>query len=171
MVTETTEPQIERSSASARRVLYGLGVLLLTALVLCLVGSSVVFVDETEFVISERLGHIVAVYDRPADRGLHFKLPWPIGTVRKFDRRVQLFDPPAREIFTRDKKNMDTSFSDLAGEHRTQPVLPETYYFVRQLSMPRLSKRASTRRSDSGYRIYIFAVWRQHLGRGDTKGR
>ena len=106
MSTETTEPQIERSSASARRVLYGLGVLLLTTLVACLVGSSIVFVDESEFVISERLGHIVAVYDRPADRGLHFKLPWPIGTVRRFDRRVQLFDPPAREIFTRDKKNI-----------------------------------------------------------------
>src|SRR5262249_22992570 len=43
------------------------------------------------------------------DRGLHFKLPWPIATVRRFDRRQQLFDPPGREIFTRDKKNITVS--------------------------------------------------------------
>lgn len=77
------------------------------------VSTSVVFVDETEFVLVETLGRIVAVYDRagPAssDRGLHFKLPWPIATVRRFDRRQQLFDPPGREIFTSDKKNITVS--------------------------------------------------------------
>ncbi|MFM9960274.1 MAG: protease modulator HflC [Planctomycetaceae bacterium] len=68
--------------------------------------SSVVLVDETELVIIERLGQIAAVYDRPEDRGLHVKWPWPIGVARRFDARVQLFDPPGREIFTRDKKNI-----------------------------------------------------------------
>jgi membrane protease subunit HflC len=68
--------------------------------------TSLVLVDETELVIVERLGHIVAVYDRPEDRGLHFKWPWPIGTARRFDARVQLFDPPGREVFTGDKKNV-----------------------------------------------------------------
>jgi membrane protease subunit HflC len=72
--------------------------------------TSVVFVDETEFVVVETLGQIVAVYDCAApagsDRGPHFKLPWPIATVRRFDRRQQLFDPPGREIFTSDKKNI-----------------------------------------------------------------
>ena len=68
--------------------------------------SSVVLVDETELVLVERLGHIAAVYDRPEDRGLHFKWPWPIGTARRFDARVQLFDPPGREVFTADKKNI-----------------------------------------------------------------
>jgi membrane protease subunit HflC len=92
-----------------RRVLWlvAIGVL---ALVVC---TSVVFVDESEFVIVETLGRIVAVYDRVGptnnDRGLHFKLPWPIATVRRFDRRQQLFDPPGREIFTRDKKNITVS--------------------------------------------------------------
>lgn len=75
--------------------------------------TSVVFVDETEFVIVETLGRIVAVYDRTdqktGDRGLHLKLPWPIGTVRRFDRRQQLFDPPGREMFTRDRKNVTVS--------------------------------------------------------------
>ena len=75
--------------------------------------TSFVFVDESEFVIVETLGRIVAVYDRTAaadsDRGLHVKWPWPIGAVRRFDRRQQLFDPAGREMFTRDKKNITVS--------------------------------------------------------------
>lgn len=75
--------------------------------------TSIVFVDETEFVIVETLGRISAVYDRAdsesGDRGLHVKLPWPLGTIRRFDRRQQLFDPPGREIFTRDRKNVTVS--------------------------------------------------------------
>lgn len=76
------------------------------AFVVSLLWSSLVMVDETEYVLVERLGEIVEVYDRPTDRGLHFKLPWPVDLVRRFDRRVQLYDPPGREIFTRDRKNV-----------------------------------------------------------------
>lgn len=101
----------ERGSAPRRR---GMGRQLLNwlgALVLIAVGlTCVLFVDETEYVIVERLGVISAVYDQldpqTGDRGLHAKLPWPIETVRRFDRRLQLFDPPAREMFTSDKKNI-----------------------------------------------------------------
>jgi membrane protease subunit HflC len=89
-----------------RRAAWLLGVVV--AIVIAL--TSDIFVDETEFVLVETLGRIVAVYDRVgpenSDRGLHFKFPWPIATVRRFDRRQQLFDPPGREIFTRDKKNV-----------------------------------------------------------------
>lgn len=80
--------------------------LLLVLPVIALVGTSFVMVDETEFVIIERLGTISAVYDMPEHRGWHFKLPWPVETVRRFDRRVQLFDPAGREVFTADKKNI-----------------------------------------------------------------
>ncbi|MCY2962359.1 MAG: protease modulator HflC [Planctomycetota bacterium] len=93
-----------------------LGGLLRWALIAILIAaafSSVHFVDETELVIVERLGVIVAVYDRvspeQSDRGLHLKLPWPISAVRRFDRRQLLFDPPAREMFTRDRKNVTVS--------------------------------------------------------------
>jgi membrane protease subunit HflC len=89
-----------------RTMLRGTGVLLLAILAVAAIATCVVFVDETEYVIIERLGRIVTVYDRPEDRGLQFKLPWPIETTRRFDRRIQLFDPPGREIFTRDKKNV-----------------------------------------------------------------
>lgn len=68
--------------------------------------TAIVFVDETEVVLLERLGTVAAVLDRPDDRGLNVKLPWPLGTARRFDRRTQLFDPLGREVFTRDRKNV-----------------------------------------------------------------
>jgi membrane protease subunit HflC len=64
------------------------------------------FVDETEFVVVERFGRITAVYDNSVQRGLHVKLPWPIETSRRFDRRLQLLSPAGREAFTRDRKNV-----------------------------------------------------------------
>lgn len=106
--TTTSEPAANRDESPSpwkglRRT--AIGLVLATILLVCL-WTSLVLVDETEFVVVERLGKINAVYDRPADRGLHFKLPWPIDAVRRFDRRVQLFDPVGREIFTQDKKNV-----------------------------------------------------------------
>lgn len=68
--------------------------------------TTIVFVDESEWVIVERLGQIVAVYDRPEDKGWQWKAPWPVDTVRRFDRRIQMLVPPAREVFTRDRKNL-----------------------------------------------------------------
>ncbi len=84
--------------------------LLVAIIAVSIAVGSVVFVDETEWVIVERFGVITAVYDQigneNSDRGLHFKLPWPIETVRRFDRRLQLFDPRGREMFTSDRKNI-----------------------------------------------------------------
>jgi len=76
------------------------------ALLLLWMLTCVIMVNETEVVLVERLGQLVKVLDHPEDRGLNFKLPWPVGTVRRFDRRVQLFDPPGREVFTRDRRNV-----------------------------------------------------------------
>jgi membrane protease subunit HflC len=82
------------------------GIFALCALVLGLAATCVIFVDEREAVLVERFGSIVRVYDRETDRGAHFKLPWPIDLAKRFDRRVQLFTPSAREMFTSDKKNV-----------------------------------------------------------------
>jgi membrane protease subunit HflC len=75
--------------------------------------TALFMVDETELAVVERLGIITAVYDAPpgapSDRGLHLKWPWPIATVRRFDRRQLLLDPPAREMFTKDRKNVTVS--------------------------------------------------------------
>jgi len=99
--SEPADRRAGRSSRS-RRVVALLAVLAAGAALV----SSALFVDETESVIVSRFGRIVAVYDEPESRGLQFKLPWPIDVARRFDRRLQLFDPPGREIFTRDKKNI-----------------------------------------------------------------
>ncbi|MBM80801.1 MAG: HflC protein [Planctomycetaceae bacterium] len=117
----------------------------------CILWSCVVFVDETEFVISERLGKIAAVYDRDEDRGLHFKLPWPIETIRRFDRRTQLFDPYGREVFTKDKKNVivDTyicwRIADSSGESADFAKRPVVRFFRslggKELAETRLDSR------------------------------
>jgi membrane protease subunit HflC len=73
---------------------------------ICLLPTCLVFVDETEFVIVQRFGRIVAVYDRPDDKGPHLKWPWPADQVFRFDRRVTVSIPPGRELFTRDRKNL-----------------------------------------------------------------
>lgn len=133
-----------------------MGQIVVVALVIALVVGSVVFVDETELVIVERFGVITAVYDQVdqarSDRGLHVKLPWPIETVRRFDRRLQLFDPRGREMFTRDRKNIvvDTylcwrivpSPAGTAGSFADRPVVK----FYRGLgSIPTTEARLDTR--------------------------
>lgn len=106
----STNLESNGSRPSPQRLMRACGLVALAVAGCALVASCVIFVDETEYVIVETLGRIVAVYDNPdsatGDRGLHFKLPWPIGTTRRFDRRQQLFDPSGREMFTRDKKNV-----------------------------------------------------------------
>lgn len=99
----SSESSRQTSNNRLLRRLSQVGIALLVGL---LVSTTFVFVDETEFVIVARLGRIVAVYDRPDQRGLQFKCPWPIDSVRRFDRRLQLLSPPGREAFTRDRKNV-----------------------------------------------------------------
>ena len=103
---DSTSQQPPGTRTSRGGPLKAAAIVLVAILAVAALCSSFVFVDETESVIVERLGGIVAVYDRPEDRGPHVKYPWPIEIVRRFDNRVQLFDPPGREIFTRDKKNI-----------------------------------------------------------------
>ena len=65
-------PETDGAEHSGRRVLGFFLKLAAILLVAGLAATSLVMVDETEFVIVERLGEIVAVYDRPEQRGLHF---------------------------------------------------------------------------------------------------
>lgn len=63
-------------------------------------------VDATEYVHLTQFGRSIAMYDggSDADAGLHFKLPWPIQSVRRLDRRLQVFDLPGAELLTRDPR-------------------------------------------------------------------
>lgn len=106
MSTENSNLKSDESLGVGRAIAVRIAAI---ASAVCLVGwlsTCFIFVDETEIVIVENLGEVTAVLDRDADRGLNVKAPWPIGNVRRFDRRIQLFDPAGREVFTRDRKNI-----------------------------------------------------------------
>jgi membrane protease subunit HflC len=64
--------------------------------------SSFVAVDAAEFAYVTQFGRPVAIYDGGSDAGLHWKLPWPIQSVIRMDRRLQIFDLPAPELLTHD---------------------------------------------------------------------
>lgn len=75
----------------------------LGAAVALLLAASVPFsVDQSEFAYVTQFGRPVAIVDGSTDAGLHFKLPWPIQSVQRIDRRLQMFDLPAVELPTFD---------------------------------------------------------------------
>jgi len=77
-------------------------------LVALFVGRCTLAVDETEYVLVTQFGKIVAVYgDNPDESGLHLKWPWQ--STLAVDRRLQVFDPPAREMITGDKHNLEVA--------------------------------------------------------------
>lgn len=80
-----------------------LGVVL--ALALFAAARSVVIVDQTESALVVEFGKPVRLIDEP---GLHFKRPYQ--STRSFDKRLQLDLPPAREMLTKDKKNLEIAW-------------------------------------------------------------
>jgi membrane protease subunit HflC len=78
--------------------------LLLLVGLIVLARLSLFTVDRTEYVYLTQFGRHVRTYDGAADddAGLHFKLPWPIQSVQRIDRRLQYFDLPGAELLTRD---------------------------------------------------------------------
>src|SRR6516162_5275821 len=70
--------------------------------------SSLLVVDETEFAVVTSFGRIAAVYgDQASESGLHLKAPWQYAV--RIDRRLQVFDPPPREVMTGDKRNLEVA--------------------------------------------------------------
>jgi membrane protease subunit HflC len=84
-------------------------IFLLTALavvLLVVVGTSFVTVDPTVYVYVTQFGRPVAVYDggdNDNDAGLHLRWPWPVQSVQRLDRRLQVFELPGIELLTRDR--------------------------------------------------------------------
>jgi modulator of FtsH protease HflC len=85
-------------------VLLGL-IVLAVAVRLCLFT-----VDRTEFVYVTQLGQHVATHDGSVDEqaGLHFRLPWPIQTLTRIDRRLQVLDLSPQELVTEDPSEAGT---------------------------------------------------------------
>ncbi|MGQ9474025.1 MAG: protease modulator HflC [Candidatus Caldatribacteriaceae bacterium] len=61
--------------------------------------------DETEQGVILQLGKPLKIV---AESGLHVKLPYPLQTVRKFDKRILEYDSPPEEVITKDKKTLVT---------------------------------------------------------------
>ena len=114
--------------------------------VLCLLPTCLLFVDETELVIVQRLGRIVAVYDRPEDKGPHLKWPWPIEQSLRFDRRLRIYAPAGRELFTRDRKNLIVEayvgwkIPEPSAEELSDPLNRPVVRFYRSLGQPEIAE-------------------------------
>lgn len=103
-----------------------LAVLALLLLTLVAFARSMVIVDQTESVYITEFGKPVRLLTEP---GLHWK--WPYQSRRGFDRRLQVDSPPAREMLTKDKKNLEVAWyvgwkiADVDRFLRSVRTLPE----------------------------------------------
>ena len=79
-----------------------LGVLALAALAGWLLSRTVFFVDETEYVYVTQFGEPLRLETEP---GLRVKRPYQ--SLWRFDRRLQMYEPPGCEMLTEDKENLD----------------------------------------------------------------
>ena len=79
------------------KILVAVGVLIV------LLSMSVFTVGPTERVIKFKMGEIVGTDFAP---GLHFKWPYPINDVKKFDSRILTMDSTPERFLTAEKKNV-----------------------------------------------------------------
>ncbi len=63
--------------------------------------SACYVVDYGEFAYVTRFGERVTTRDGGTEAGLYVKMPWPVDSVLRVDRRLQSFDLPAVEVLTR----------------------------------------------------------------------
>jgi membrane protease subunit HflC len=76
-------------------------------LVLLLLTLVVYQVDTTEFAIVTQFGNPVRVVENP---GLQVKLPDPIQSVQRLDKRVQVYQTTSIELLTLDKKSVSLDY-------------------------------------------------------------
>lgn len=92
----------EHAHRNPGRFWWGLSILALLALGFFVVARTVFFVDETQYVYVTQFGEPIRLY---TEAGLGVK--WPYQSLRRFDRRLQMYEPPAREMLTEDKENLN----------------------------------------------------------------
>lgn len=64
-------------------------------------------VDVTEYAIVTQFGNPVSIIDKP---GLRIKLPDPIQSVQRLDKRVQVYQTTSIELLTLDKKSVSLDY-------------------------------------------------------------
>ena len=105
-------------------------------------------VDVTEYAYVTRFGEPIATIDGGANAGLHFKMPWPVDSVLRIDRRLQAFDLPAVESLTRDltTKTVDKTLAVDAFVTWQIPTAEAADKFLRTVGTPEQAKRILTPR-------------------------
>ena len=98
----TTGQDFAWRSARHERPAGQAGMVVLAIVAVAMVYRSFFFVDETEYVYVTQFGDAVRFCSNP---GLGVK--WPYQSLWRFDRRLQMYEPPAREMLTEDKENLN----------------------------------------------------------------
>ena len=103
-------------------------------MLLLLWGQSALYtVDQAEFGYVTRFGDPTVTHDGATDAGLHVKLPWPIDSVQRIDRRLQVVRPAADRVAHPRPPGPDRGQDDRggrlrllasAGRGRRRPVHP-----------------------------------------------
>lgn len=105
-------------------------------------------VDQAEFGYITRFGDPTVIYDGATSAGLHVKLPWPIDSVQRVDRRLQVFDLPPTETLTRDRKGrtVDKTIAVDAFVCWRVPDAAAADRFIRTVGTPEQARRLLTPR-------------------------
>lgn len=123
---------------------------LFVGLVLLIIwGQSAFFtVDQAEFGYVTRFGDPTVTHDGKSDAGLHIKMPWPIDSVQRVDRRLQVFDLPPTEALTRDRlgRTVDKTIAVDAFVCWRVPDAKSADRFIRTVGTPEQAKRLLTPR-------------------------
>ena len=92
----------ESNDARRGRFWQRLVLVALAAGAVVLAARTIFFVDETEYVYVTQFGEPLRLHTEP---GLQVK--WPYQSLWRFDRRLQVYEPPPREMLTQDKENLN----------------------------------------------------------------
>ena len=110
--------------------------------------SALFTVDQAEFAYLTRFGQPITAYDGATDAGLHVKWPWPVESVQRLDRRLQVFDLPPTESLTRDpqKRTVDKTLAVDAFVCWRIPNADAVDRFIRTAGSPEQARRLLTTR-------------------------
>src|SRR5262245_21768500 len=110
--------------------------------------SALYTVDQAEFGYVTRFGEPTVTHDGASDAGLHVKLPWPIDSVQRLDRRLQVFDLPPTETLTRDRqgRTVDKTIAVDAFVCWRVPDAAAADRFIRTVGTPEQARRLLTPR-------------------------
>ncbi|GBD35265.1 Modulator of FtsH protease HflC [bacterium HR36] len=111
--------------------------------------SAVIFVDQGEVVYVTRFGEHRATYDGEIEAGFHWKWPWPIESVLRLDRRVQVLDIPTQELLIR------------TGSHSALPRENQPHFVLAEESGSGLREPVATQQETPLRLTFdVYVVWR-----------